>query len=111
VKPKNTAAWEFILFDAKALYEAKLHEFRREQKSAIDPHDEQTPAYERAYKAVLQEMKARSIDWVTLRNLLSLRRREPGLFVGLEVPDSDLIPSQAGGSINDNATMASSTEH
>jgi hypothetical protein len=98
VKPKNAAAWEFILFDAKALYEAKLQEVRPEQGSAlIDRHDEQNLASERAYKAVLQEMQACSIDWTTLRNLLSLRRREPQLFFDLEARRSELIPSQACG--------------
>ncbi len=97
VKPKNAAAWEFVLFDAKALYETKLQEVRREQRSAfIDRHDEQTLATERAYKAVLQEMKACSIDWMTLRNLLSLRRREPELFFDLDTRQSELIPSQTG---------------
>src|SRR5438874_3575751 len=72
VKPKNAAAWEFILFDAKALYETKLQEVRREQRSGlIDRHDEQTLASQRAYKAVIQEMKACSIDWMALRHLLS----------------------------------------
>ena len=112
VRPKNAAVWEFILFDAKALYEAKLQEVRREQGSAlIDRHDEQTLASERAYKAVLQEMQACSIDWTTLRNLLSLRRREPELFFDLEARRSELIPSQTCGEetltlpgfINDNA--------
>jgi hypothetical protein len=45
---------------------------------------------------VLQEMKAYSIDWMALRDLLSLRRREPELFFDLEARDSELIPSQAG---------------
>jgi len=116
VKPKNAAAWEFILFDAKALYETKLREVRREQRSAlIDRHDEHTLASERAYKAVIQEMQACSIDWTTLRNLLSLRRREPELFFDLEACHSELVPPQACGEetltlpgfINDNAaTMA-----
>src|SRR6266536_3117445 len=45
VKPKNAAAWEFILFDAKALYEAKLKEVWRAQGSALtERHDEQTLA-------------------------------------------------------------------
>jgi hypothetical protein len=35
VKPRNAAAWEFILFDAKALYEAKLAELRQEGDCAM----------------------------------------------------------------------------
>jgi hypothetical protein len=46
-------------------------------------------AAERAYKAVLQEMQTRNLDWLTLRNLLSLRASEPELFFDLEpVPPS-----------------------
>ncbi len=94
------------------LIRLKRREVRREQGSAlIDRHDEQTLASERAYKAVLQEMQACSIDWTTLRNLLSLRRREPELFFDLEARRSELIPSQTCGEetltlpgfINDNA--------
>jgi len=48
---------------------------------------------------------------MALRNLLSLRRREPELFFDLEARQSELIPSQAGAEetltlpqfINDNA--------
>ena|SRR5262245_6135444 len=59
VKPRNAAAWEFILFDAKPLYEAKLQEARLEQAAGISPLcDVQAleMATERACKAVLQEM-------------------------------------------------------
>src|SRR5438046_3372345 len=62
VKPKNAAAWEFILFDAKALYETRLREYLGRGKStgtgrdAIE--DRAAAASEHAYKAVLAEMKA-----------------------------------------------------
>jgi hypothetical protein len=99
VKPKNAAAWEFILFNAKALYETKLEETRREQDSAASSeNDEQRleMAAERAYKATLQEMKVCNIDWMTLRNLLSLRTREPEIFFDLEARQSELVFRQAG---------------
>ena len=85
VKPRNAAAWEFILFDAKALYEAKLEQMRRGQHLGM--HDVgcienmETPD-ERAYRAVVQEIQSCHIDCVTLSKLLSLHVREPTLFFG-----------------------------
>jgi hypothetical protein len=96
VKPRNAAAWEFILFDAKALYETKLQEARLQQRSGIGPvRDAQSSemATERACKAVLQEMRTRNVDWMTLRNLLSLRIREPELF--FDDRDTLSIPQEA----------------
>jgi hypothetical protein len=87
VRPKNAAAWEFILFDAKALSEAQLDEAHLEQGDGIRPvRDVQTleTAPDRVSKAVIQEMKILNVDWVTLRNLLSLRAREPELFYDLD---------------------------
>jgi hypothetical protein len=87
VRPKNAAAWEFILFDAKALSETQ-QEGRLEQRDGIRPvRDAQTleTAPDRVSKAVIQEMKILNVDWVTLRNLLSLRAREPELFFDLDV--------------------------
>jgi hypothetical protein len=92
VRARNAAAWEFILFDAKRLYQAKLEETRLEQSNAINSVSDgqiSEMAAERAYKAVLQEMQTRNLDWLTLRNLLSLRASEPELFFDLEpVPPS-----------------------
>jgi hypothetical protein len=92
VRARNAAAREFILFDAKRLYQAKLEETRLEQSNAINSVSDgqiSEMAAERAYKAVLQEMQTRNLDWLTLRNLLSLRASEPELFFDLEpVPPS-----------------------
>jgi hypothetical protein len=73
VRPRCAAAWEFILFDAKTLYEAKLQETRLEQgigiSSVSDAHTSEMPT-ERACKAVLQEMKTRSVDLASARATL-----------------------------------------
>jgi hypothetical protein len=115
VKPKNAAAWEFILFDAKALYEAKLQEYRSSRGPDMPQDSERAPS-EHAYKAVLAEMKAGicDMDWTTLRNLISLRLRDPELFFELEARDvkvTDLAEDSlerltVPQSINDNANAA-----
>jgi len=84
VKPRNAAAWEFILFDAKALYEIKVAELRLDRGTDANRLEDHEIAAERAYKAMLEEIKICHIDWVVLRNLLSLPIREPRLFVDLE---------------------------
>ena len=83
VKPRNAAAWEFILFDAKALYEAELEKMRKEQHPGMRDagciENTETPD-ERAYRAVVQEIQACRIDCATLSKLMSLHVREPTLF-------------------------------
>jgi hypothetical protein len=83
VKPRNAAAWEFILFDAKALYEAELEKMRKEPHPGMRDADcienIESPD-ERAYRAVVQEIQSCHIDCVTLSKLLSLHDREPTLF-------------------------------
>jgi len=98
VKPKNAAAWEFILFDAKALYEAKLREYRDSQSSGPQAlENSEQAASEHAHKAVLAEMKAGAcdMDWTTLRNLISLRTRDPELFFELEAGDVEVTDHTA----------------
>src|SRR6266516_8176768 len=67
----------------RPLYEAKLREYRDSQSSGpqVLENSEQA-ASEYAYKAVLTEMKAGAcdMDWTALRNLISLRTRDPELF-------------------------------
>jgi|GraSoiStandDraft_9_1057307.scaffolds.fasta_scaffold374961_1 hypothetical protein len=102
VKPKNAAAWEFILFDAKALYETRLREYLDRGKStgtgrdAIE--DRAAAASEHAYKAVLAEMKANicDMDWMALRNLISLHIRDPRLFLDFEAAGADDTDPEAG---------------
>ena len=87
VKPRNAAAWEFILFDAKALCETILVEVHQDAHAKMSCHstrEDPEQAAERAYRAVLEEMKICRIDWMTLKNLLSLRGREPTLFFDLD---------------------------
>src|SRR5438046_2331695 len=115
VKPKNAAAWEFILFDANALYDAKLREYRDSQSSGPMKNSEQA-ASEHAYKAVLTEIKAGvcDMDWTALRNLISLRTRDPELFFELEAGDVEVTDDTAESVerlivpkfINDNAEAA-----
>ena len=84
VKPRNAAAWEFILFDAKALYEAELEKMRKEQHPGMrdaDCIENMEMPDERAYRAVLQEIQSCQIDCGTLSKLLSLHDREPTLFL------------------------------
>jgi hypothetical protein len=91
VKPKNAAAWEFILFDAKALYETKLREHLDHRTECDAPGDREAAASEHAYKAVLAEMKADicDMDWMALRNLISLHILDPKLFLDFEADGAD----------------------
>ena len=84
VKPRNAAVWEFILFDAKTLYESKLADLRGQPAERVDDAAEvdEGEAAAQACKAVLDEMKLCQIDWPALKNLLSLPMREPALFFG-----------------------------
>ena len=98
VKPKNAAAWEFILFDAKALYETKLREHLDHRAGCDAPADREAAASEHAYKAVLAEMKADlcDMDWTALRNLFALHIRDPKLFLDFQADDADGIDREAG---------------
>jgi hypothetical protein len=98
VKPKNAAAWEFILFDAKALYETKLREHLDHRAGCDAPADREAAASEHAYKAVLAEMKADlcDMDWTALRNLFALHIRDPKLFLDFQADGADGIDREAG---------------
>ena len=86
VKPRNAAAWEFILFDAKALYETKPVEVQRDAHARTSCHstrEDPEQAAERAYRAARRdEDLPRRL--MTLKNLLSLRGREPRLFFDID---------------------------
>jgi hypothetical protein len=102
VKPKNAAAWEFILFDAKALYETRLREYLDHEKSSGTGRDamedREAAASEHAYRAVLAELKANicDMDWVALRNLISLHILDAKLFLDFRVEGADGTDREAG---------------
>src|SRR6266536_1192266 len=101
----------------RPLYEAKLREYRDSQSSGpqVLENSEQA-ASEYAYKAVLTEMKAGAcdMDWTALRNLISLRTRDPELFFELEAGGVEVTDDTAESVerlivpkfINDNAEAA-----
>ena len=61
VKPRNAAAWEFILFDAKALYETKPVEVQRDAHARTSCHstrEDPEQAAERGYRAARRDEAA-----------------------------------------------------